>query len=149
MPTLLTDRRHRASSVRVPHDSAGLRMAIGTEGCSIFLSKWPKQRRELLARRGLMIARIVVPPPWPQETLHWHVPLPNADLDGARWIVDGSLLDGPRRATRRPGFALLLLSPRDTPLAVASGTPPDWIHTANGAEAWGLLQVLYLSVGRD
>ncbi len=103
----------------------------------------------MLATRGLMVARIRIPPPRQQECIRWHMELPDLDLTGARWVIDGSLLDGPQRAVRRPGFAMILLSARDTPLAVASGIPPDWIHTANGAEAWALLQVLCHSVANE
>ncbi len=124
-------------------------MAIGTEGGGGGFVQMAEATAGTFGQEGLMVARITIPPPRQQETIQWHMPLPDVDLTGAKWVLDGSLLDGPRRATRRPGFAMLLLSPRDTPLALVSGTPPDWIHTANGAEAWGLLQVLHHSIGSE
>ena len=90
-----------------------------------------------------------MPPPRQEEHLEWLVPMPPNHLDGAKWVIDGSLLDGPRRMTRRPGFALMLVSELGTPLALALGTPPSWIHTANGAGGWALLQVLRISVGAE
>ncbi len=77
------------------------------------------------------------------------MPIPEAHHDGVKWIIDGSLLDGPRRLTRRPGFAMLMVSQDGTPLALGMGTPPEWIHTANGAEGWALLQVLLHSIGHE
>ena len=113
------------------------------------LSRMHPTRQRWLRSRGLYVARVPIPPPRQMEHMQWIMQVPDVDLAGARWVIDGSLLDGPRRTVRRPGFSILLLSRMGTPLALALGTPPDWIHTANGAEGWALLQVLCASVGME
>jgi hypothetical protein len=113
------------------------------------LSRMAPSRRRWLAWRGLYVARVRVPPARTDAHLEWIMPIPDAHHEGAKWIIDGSLLDGPRRLTRRPGFAMLMVSQYGTPLALGVGTPPEWIHTANGAEGWALLQVLFQSIGQE
>jgi hypothetical protein len=113
------------------------------------LSRMAPSRRRWLTWRGLYVARVRVPAARVDAHMEWIIPIPDAHLPGAKWIIDGSLLDGPRRLTRRPGFALLMVSQLGTPLALGLGTPPEWIHTANGAEGWALLQVLLQSTGQE
>ena len=113
------------------------------------LSRMAPSRRRWLTWRGLYVARVRVPPARADAHLEWIMPIPDAHHEGAKWIIDGSLLDGPRRLTRRPGFAMLMVSQYGTPLALGMGTPPEWVHTANGGEGWALLQVLLQSIGQE
>ena len=82
------------------------------------------------------------------------VPLPNR-LDTFRWIVeppggtfqgrcytDGSRLDGPVALVARNGWAFVVVGAEDQVIAVARGTPPDWIDDIPGTEAWALLQAV-------
>jgi hypothetical protein len=104
-----------------------------------------ERRRFLLIARGLFVMRVQVPKPPCDETFQWLVEPPENKLSGARWFIDGSMFDEPRRFARRIGFGIVVTSCDGTLLGYGNGTPPNWIHDAAGAEVWAFYKVASLN----
>ena len=78
-----------------------------------------------------------------QEEVRWHVELPNdTEHNSVTWYVDGSLLDGPRVMMASTGAGFAGISPTGALLAYGDATPPSWITTIPGVEAWTLQIIL-------
>jgi len=86
--------------------------------------------------------RLPFPRPPADGWLRWHKEVPGNYNGSGDWYVDGSLIDGPDRATARCGYALVLVDREGELLAYASGVPPAWVDSAAGAEAWAYAMVL-------
>ena len=68
-------------------------------------------------------------------------------IDGEDTIyTDGSMIDGPSTLTGRVGYGLVAINNDGEVTAKAFGTPPQWIDSVPGAEAWALLEALRNSV---
>ena len=80
------------------------------------------------------------------EQLRWLVASDGGALPDALWYIDGTLLDGHYGSHGRVGFGILALGADDQILAAVYGTPPVWITTVPGAEAWALYAALRHSI---
>ena len=68
---------------------------------------------------------------------------PDGIIDSnAVMYTDGSMVDGPSSAIGRVGFGIVALNEEGEVTAKAFGTPPGWINTVPGAEAWALYEAL-------
>ncbi len=116
------------------------------EGAARLSQSLSPERRLLLQTSGLLVIRMVVPPPAECDTLIWLRPPPNdvAD-DDWQWYIDGSLLDEPRRFARRTGFAIVVVDSCTGQVAFGYGWPPAWVETAAAAEAWAYSFVVGLT----
>jgi hypothetical protein len=104
-----------------------------------------EQRRILLIARGIFVMRVQVPKPPCDESFQWLVEPPEDRFNEARWFIDGSMFDEPRRFARRIGFGIVVTSRDGTLLGCGNGTPPQWIHDAAGAEVWAFYKVASLN----
>ena len=102
-------------------------------------------RRHLLMTRGLLTMRMAIPDRPTYGWVKWILPLPDTDVQGLLWYVDGSLLDGTDVQISRCGFAVVVLTAEFDLLAYGFGAPPAWVTTAAAAEAWAYLTTLRLS----
>jgi hypothetical protein len=107
-------------------------------GTAHLLSDLSPPRRKLLATRGIFVAKVRMPSAVQQESLHWVMRLPPDAPDDLVWFIDGSMFDEKRRFARSRGFALVATSAEGRVLAIASGTPPHYVHDSAGAELWAL-----------
>ena len=83
------------------------------------------------------------------NTLTWIVPPEDGAVIEASWYTDGSLLDGQVAASRafsRVGFGILAVNDHNKIVAAGYGTPPAWISTIPGVEAWAIHSALQHSV---
>jgi hypothetical protein len=107
--------------------------------------KLDEPRRHLLMTRGLLTMRMAIPDRPIYGWFKWILPLPDTDVQGLLWYVDGSLLDGTDVQISRCGFAVVVLTAEFDLLAYGFGAPPAWVTTAAAAEAWAYLTTLRLS----
>ena len=66
-----------------------------------------------------------------------------ADASGAcsgTFYTDGSRIHNGHCDTRRLGWSFVVVNSNGTPVAIARGVPPSFIHDIPGAEAWALAQ---------
>ena len=105
------------------------------------LDRLSAEQKDILFGTGLMAVQLPVPAPPAHEDFQWILPLPDdASADELRWYIDGSLID-PQTPFQRLGAGLVGIAD-GIPKAVAMATPPAWIDTIPGAEAWSLYVVL-------
>ena len=83
-----------------------------------------------------LLAEVPVRPPEP--TFVWSIK-PDGGLAAACWYVDGSRIDNQYASTERYGWAFVACDSDGVVVAVAYGTPPAWVTSVAGAEAWALL----------
>ena len=112
-----------------------------------FITQLDPARRRFLSTRGILLIDIPIPPPSRDGWIRWLKPLPNMDLTGATWYIDGSAIDGPARLTARLGFAVVVVSKEGDLMAFAQGVPPGWVRDSAGAEMWALFVVLSCNPG--
>ena len=76
------------------------------------------------------------------DSFHWHVCLDDIPF-GCSVFTDGSLLDG-RLGVQciALGWAFLVVDSRGHVVASASGAPPRWVDTIQGAELWAVQMAL-------
>jgi hypothetical protein len=105
------------------------------------LDRLSQQQRDILLGTGLMVVQLPIPAPPQLEEIQWLLPLDASTApDDIRWYIDGSLID-PMTPFQRLGAGLVGIA-GDRPVAIATATPPEWIDTIPGAEAWSLYAVL-------
>ena len=105
------------------------------------LDRLSQQQRDILLGTGLMVVQLPIPAPPQLEEIQWLLPLDASTApDDIRWYIDGSLID-PMTPFQRVGAGLVGIA-GDRPVAIATATPPEWIDTIPGAEAWSLSAVL-------
>ena len=120
-----------------------------SKGASCFRDNLNQAARDTLDTKGLAIIRARIPDPPPDEDVVWlrwfddHV-----DEAELTWYIDGSLLDGPRAWTGRTGAGFAAVLPSGKLEAYGYGTPPGWISTIPGVEAWALSVVIMNTVTR-
>ncbi len=92
--------------------------------------------------RALIPAPVVPFPSLPDEgTFIWHVqPDLNEFPSAATWYTDGSAVDGQHEQLRRLGWAFVAIDAQGDVVAATYGSPPPWIDSVTGAEAWALMQ---------
>ena len=113
-----------------------------------FLLSLHPDRRDFLLSHGLLLVQIPALHKL-DSTITWIVPPEDGALLDANWYTDGSLLDGQVAATQaysRAGFGILAVDDCDGIVAAGYGTPPDWISTIAGVEAWAIYAALQYSV---
>ena len=81
------------------------------EECQRDLARLSQARRDLLATRGLLAARVVLPPMPGGDSFTWLRAPPDDLPSDATWFVDGSLFDAICGATRRTGFGVAIVTP--------------------------------------
>ena len=77
---------------------------------------------------------------WESRPEDWIIPA------GSTIYTDGSMIDGPTRTLSRVGFGFAGYDEEGNVIAKAFGTPPAWIDTVPGAEAWAVVEALRNSV---
>ena len=112
----------------------------------LFLQEMSVQRRDFLVTNGLAVIDLPLPAASENGQLRWLVAPDGGALSDALWYIDGSLLDGHYGSHGRVGFGILALGADDQILAAGYGTPPAWITTVPGAEAWALYAALRHSI---
>ena len=109
---------------------------------------WPGQNHEGVSAddwldsvsTGLFTAPMLhVPPPPKLASFEW-VRRPTPAQKVSTFYTDGSQFDSEHDITRRLGWAFVGIDDRDRVIAIARGSPPDWISDIPGAESWALLQ---------
>ena len=110
--------------------------------CQGFPSRISPARHDLLRTRGLLVAKVSLPPKPIGDTFIWLVPPPQLYPDDCIWFIDGSLFDGAQIASGRTGFGVVVVASSGELLAYGHGVPPDWINDAAGAEAWAYFAVI-------
>ena len=93
--------------------------------------------RHLLDTRGLLAAvELREHRPSVEGTFVW-LTRPDDGIINADCTVytDGSMIDGPYKATGRVGFGIVAYDADGVLVAKGHGTPPCWIDTVPGAEA--------------
>jgi hypothetical protein len=98
------------------------------------------QRRNLALNRGLVTARILVPPAPVEESFSWLLAPPEPLTEGAKWYIDGSLINAELHGAGRTGFAIVIVDHLGGLIGFGNGTPPSWIKDAAGAESWAFYQ---------
>ena len=105
------------------------------------LDRLSAEQRAILFSTGLMAINIPIPAPPADEDVTWLVPVPrDSSPHLLKWYIDGSLID-PQTPFQRVGAGMVALD-NGIPVALATATPPPWIDTIPGAEAWALYAVL-------
>jgi len=99
-------------------------------------------RRRLLETRGWFTLNMRIPRQDPVGWFSWIQELPDVDLDGATFYIDGSLIDGQGSACSRTGFAIVVVNADGELIAYAQGAPPGWVRSSPAAEAWALAMAL-------
>jgi len=99
-------------------------------------------RRRLLETRGWFTLNVRIPRQDPVGWFSWGQGLPDADLSGATFYIDGSLIDGQGSACCRTGFAIVVVDAAGELIAYAQGAPPGWVRSSPAAEAWALAMAL-------
>ena len=121
----------------VPHNG----WLTPTKDAQAGLDRLSPAQRDMLFSTGMMAISIPVPAPPSSEHIQWLVPPPDhTPMHLLKWYIDGSLID-PQTPFQRVGAGLVGLAD-DIPVALAAATPPPWIDTIPGAEAWALFVVL-------
>lgn len=72
----------------------------------------------------------------------WLTEPPDCNAEGLRWFVDGSRRYASEWTLATTGCGVAVLDSDNQLVAYAWATPPDWVKTANVAEAWAVLLVL-------
>jgi len=108
---------------------------------SNFIAQLDPVRRRFLTTRGILLLHVPVPPPSRDGWFKWLKPLPDIDLAGATWFIDGSAIDGPSHRTVRLGFGVVVVAANGELIAFGQGAPPAWIKDSAGAEMWALYVV--------
>ena len=99
------------------------------------------QQKDILFGTGLMVLQLPIPSPPQHEDFQWLLPPAEGIApESLRWYIDGSLID-PQTPFERVGAGIVGLA-RGIPIAIATATPPEWVDTIPGAEAWSLYVVL-------
>jgi len=111
------------------------------------LDRLDEPRRLLVATRGLFALRLAIPRGRPGGWRRWLIGSPELADDSCTWYVDGSMVDGKWQGTARTGFGIVIVGPDGGVRGIALGSPPSWVTSAAGAEAWALLEVLQVSPG--
>ena len=106
------------------------------------MSALSQERRDLLATRGLLAARVALPPRPAGDSFTWLRAPPEELPSDVTWFIDGSLFDTVCRASRRTGFGVAVVAASGDLLAWGCGVPPSWIQDASGAEAWAFFFVM-------
>ena len=96
--------------------------------------------------RGLLKSlEHIVPARAAAESFHWVIEPVEGVVFGVVY-TDGSQLDGPSELLRRVGWSFVAVDRYGKPNASAYGTPPPWLTTTGGAEAWALFQACLRAV---
>jgi hypothetical protein len=108
-----------------------------------FLDQLTAGALELLETRGIAVVRANIPPARQEEVIHWGKKLAH-DINEAdvTWYIDGSLLDGPREVLGRTGAGFAGVLDSGQLVAYGHATPPKWICTIPGVEAWAFTLIL-------
>ena len=111
-----------------------------------FLQEAPAARLAFLATRGLAVLDLPVPAANQEEALRWIIAPDDGVVVGGVWYIDGSMIDGRYAGLARVGFGVLAVAADGRILAAGFGTPPAWVRTVPGAEAWAIFVALRFSV---
>jgi len=111
------------------------------------LNRLDEPRRLLVATRGLFALRLAIPRGRPGGWKRWLIGSPELADDECTWYVDGSMVDGKWQGTTRTGFGIVIVGPDGGVRGIALGSPPSWVTSAAGAEAWALLETLQACPG--
>ena len=102
-------------------------------------------RLAVLSTRALLFA-LVKAPEIREDWFQWVLePAANIDVEDCAWYTDGSLMDVMATPFVACGFAVLVVTRQGTLVGAGFGSPPTWITTAAGAEAWALRFVLSIT----
>ena len=140
--------RHTHAQVQLRSYKAFRRVAAPPPAAQRFLSSLHPDRREFLLTHGILLVQLPTSRA-PRNTLTWIVPPEDGALVEAHWYTDGSLLDGQVAATTAfstVGFGVLAVDERNVVVAAGYGTPPPWISTIPGVEAWAIRVALQHSL---
>ena len=121
---------------------------IDDRACSDFVSKLRPEAALLLETRALLSRPdLSEHRPNTVETLVWELRPADGVIEADSVIyTDGSMVDGPGKELGRVGFGFAAYDHEGTLTAKAFGTPPHWINSVPGAEAWALCEALRHSV---
>ena len=108
--------------------------------CDRFISRLSEGARHLLQTRALLATLdLEGHRPNKEATFVWDLCPRDGVVDpGCTIYTDGSMVDGPTAEIGRVGFGFVAMDENGTITAKAFGTPPSWIDTVPGAEAWAL-----------
>ena len=110
-----------------------------------FINALNPLHRLALTTRGIMMPKVVIPPPAAEACLHWHLPLPECIPELTTFYIDASAMDADCKPLARLGFAIVVVAPSGELVALAYGCPPNWIVDSAGAETWALYIVASFS----
>ena len=113
-----------------------------------FLLSLHSDRREFLMTHGILLMQLPELHK-PSSSVTWIVPPEDGAVVGACWYTDGSLLDGQvagSAALSTVGFGVLAVDDHNEIVAAGYGTPPSWISTIPGVEAWAIYIALQHSI---
>ena len=103
-------------------------------------------RLHLLKTRGLCTVRLPAPALRTTGTFTWLLdPLARANLDGATWYCDGSLVLGRWAPFRTTGFGIAVVAADGELIGFGYGTPPSRVYTAAAAELWAISVILNIN----
>ena len=121
---------------------------VEDEECTAFVNKLCDGAKHLLKTRALLaMPDTGNKAPNVEGTMEWEVRPDHGVIDAECTIyTDGSMIDGPSTTTGRVGYGFAALDAEGNVTAKAYGTPPQWINSVPGAEAWALFEALRNSV---
>ncbi len=111
-----------------------------------FINTLSAERKALAEDRAILVAQVIIPARPAEHAFTWLKPPPMHVPEDATWYIDGSMVGGRHNATRRLGYAIVLVSKCGSLLAFGNGRPPSWITDSAGAECWAYFCVIGMSI---
>ena len=113
-----------------------------TEAGQKYIDQMTPSARSFLQNTGMGVIRVKTDKDDIEEEVRWHMTMSDlVEQEKVTWYVDGSLLDGPRTLTSSTGAGFAGVDPQGILVAYGDATPPNWITTIPGVEAW-IVQVI-------
>ena len=112
--------------------------------CKRFIEKLAPSAQHLLKTKALLATVDLSRHQLSTEgCLEWELRPPQGVIDSKCVIyTDSSMVDGPTKAVGRVGFGFVAYDEEGAICAKAFGTPPCWIDSVPGAEAWAVAEAL-------
>ena len=116
--------------------------------CDILVQKLGSDAKQLLSTRALIAAVDVSGHLANLEGyFEWELRPPDGVIpSGSTVFTDGSMIDGPTKTIGRVGFGMAAFDNEGILIAKAFGTPPRWIDSVPGAEAWAVSEAIRHSI---
>jgi hypothetical protein len=108
-----------------------------------FIGTLSSDRADTLQNRAALTVQIPIAQPQIESNgWRWITGPPPCNLEDLTWVIDGSRKYASHWTLTTTGCGVAVLGKHGELVAYATATPPSWVKTSGGAEAWALLLTL-------